>query len=247
MEANKNYTTRELFVLTKTLDQCERYSNAVEIVRRLVMTIDSTDKRELTTEERGLLSLVYKNLISSKRGCLRLLQTKEKRLVEENKINESELLGDIKKMVEQELWDCANDLQELLQKSIIPNSKDGESIVCYRKMSGDYYRYIAEFSEGEMKKMAQFNAQAAYENAMRKAEESLPVAHPTRLGLCLNYSVFFYEILGDNQTAVDIAKKTFEAAVKDLEGIHDEVYKDSTLILQLMRDNLNLWESISHD
>jgi hypothetical protein len=74
-------------------------------------------------------------------------------------------------------------------------------------------------------------------------EEGLPPTHPIRLGLALNYSVFFYEILGSPDKACELAKTAFDDAIAELDQLHEESYKDATLIMQLLRDNLTLWTS----
>ena len=66
---------------------------------------------------------------------------------------------------------------------------------------------------------------------------------PIRLGLALNFSVFHYEIRSDPKKACDLAKTAFDDAIADIENIQDTNYKDSTTIMQLMRDNLTLWTS----
>jgi len=69
----------------------------------------------------------------------------------------------------------------------------------------------------------------------------LETTDPIRLGLALNYSVFFYEIKNDGKKACDMAKTAFDEAIVDIENIKDANYKDSTTIMQLMRDNLTIW------
>jgi 14-3-3 protein epsilon len=54
-------------------------------------------------------------------------------------------------------------------------------------------------------------------------------------------SVFYYEIKSDIETACKIASAAFEEAVDGLDDIEDESYKDSTTIMQLLRDNLTVW------
>jgi len=63
------------------------------------------------------------------------------------------------------------------------------------------------------------------------------------LGLALNFSVCYYEILKQPEKACELAKKSFDAAIEKLDGLNDSNYKDSTLIMQLLRDNLTLWTS----
>ena len=61
-------------------------------------------------------------------------------------------------------------------------------------MKGDYYRYLGEFKQQEEKKKVIDYAQDSYKKASDEAEK-LKSTHPIRLGLALNYSVFYYEIL----------------------------------------------------
>merc|ERR1712087_541535 len=90
-------------------------------------------------------------------------------------------------------------------------------------------------------------AEVYYRKAMDVAEEGLNETHPTRLGLALNFSVCYYEILKQPQKACDLAKKSFDAAIEKLDELNDASYKDSTLIMQLLRDNLTLWTSNNED
>jgi len=83
----------------------------------------------------------------------------------------------------------------------------------------------------------------AYKTATQIAETELSTTHPIRLGLALNFSVFYYEIMNSPETACKLAKKAFDDAVADIDTLTDESYKDSTFILQLLRDNLTLWNS----
>ena len=63
------------------------------------------------------------------------------------------------------------------------------------------------------------------------------------MGLALNFSVFYYEILNSPDRACRLAKAAFDDAIAELDTLSEESYKDSTLIMQLLRDNLTLWTS----
>jgi 14-3-3 protein epsilon len=77
--------------------------------------------------------------------------------------------------------------------------------------------------------------------------KELPPTHPIRLGLALNFSVFYYEILNSPDRACSLAKQAFDEAISELDTLGEESYKDSTLIMQLLRDNLTLWTSDMQD
>lgn len=40
-----------------------------------------------------------------------------------------------------------------------------------------------------------------------------------------------------------MAKQAFDDAIAELDSLSEESYRDSTLIMQLLRDNLTLWTS----
>lgn len=114
-------------------------------------------------------------------------------------------------------------------------------------MTGDYYRYFAEFEpdQGHADK-----AKENYEAAMELATSSpdlLPPTHPIRLGLALNFSVCYFEILQQPDKACELAKTAFDDAIAKLDTLDEASYKDSTLIMQLLRDNLTLWTQDSQD
>merc|ERR1712190_173907 len=145
--------------------------------------------------------------------------------------------------VEAELQEICDRIINLLDGSLISGAGSGESKVFYQKMKADYFRYIAEFTEGAKKDTASNNAKLAYTEAHKVAESDLKVTHPIRLGLALNFSVFQYEVLGDQDEACKMARTAFEDAIAELDNVEEESYKDSTLIMQLLRDNLTLWTS----
>jgi 14-3-3 protein epsilon len=131
----------------------------------------------------------------------------------------------------------------IIEESLIPNSTTEESKVFYYKMKGDYHRYLSEFQQNDVRKASASAALDAYQSASEVAAADLPPTHPIRLGLALNFSVFYYEILNSPDKACQIAKQAFDDAIAELDTLSEESYKDSTLIMQLLRDNLTLWTS----
>ncbi|XP_053681440.1 14-3-3 protein epsilon isoform X3 [Anopheles nili] len=222
----------------KLAEQAERYDEMVEAMKK-VASMDV----ELTVEERNLLSVAYKNVIGARRASWRIISSIEQK--EENKGVEEklEMIKNYRSQVEKELRDICSDILEVLDKHLIPCATTGESKVFYYKMKGDYHRYLAEFATGGDRKDAAENSLVAYKAASDIAMTDLPPTHPIRLGLALNFSVFYYEILNSPDRACRLAKAAFDDAIAELDTLSEESYKDSTLIMQLLRDNLTLWTS----
>ena len=102
---------------------------------------------------------------------------------------------------------------------------------------------MAEFATGDERKAVAESSLVAYKTASDVALAELAPTHPIRLGLALNFSVFYYEILNSPDRACQLAKTAFDEAIAELDTLSEESYRDSTLIMQLLRDNLTLWTS----
>lgn len=85
-------------------------------------------------------------------------------------------------------------------------------------------------------------SEQAYNEATQASKEMAPT-HPIRLGLALNFSVFYYEITNTPDKACSLAKQAFDDAIAELDNLKEDSYKDSTLIMQLLRDNLTVSNS----
>lgn len=109
---------------------------------------------------------------------------------------------------------------------------------------GDYHRYLTEILQEDRRQDVSDKALTAYKTASDAASKLQPT-HPIRLGLALNFSVFYYEILNSPDMACKLAKEAFDEAVSELDVLsgNESQYKESTLIMQLLRDNLTLWTS----
>lgn len=198
---------------------------------------------ELTVEERNLLSVGYKNVIGARRASWRIMSSIEQK--EESKGNENnvKLIKSYRQKVEDELTKICQDILAIIDTHLVPHSGSGEATVFYYKMKGDYFRYLAEFKSDQERKEAAEQSLKGYEAASATANTDLPSTHPIRLGLALNFSVFYYEIMNSPERACHLAKQAFDEAIAELDTLSEESYKDSTLIMQLLRDNLTLWTS----
>jgi len=228
--------------LAKLAEQAERYEDMQESVKSLGRL-----GAELSVEERNLLSVAYKNVIGSRRAAWRILSALEQK--EESRGNERRVrqIRVYRDKVEGELSGICADILALIDQHLVPPSSSGESKVFFLKMKGDYFRYQAEYVAGSARKEVAENSLVAYKAAFDIAQEQLPATHPVRLGLALNFSVFYYEIKNDADRACALAKQAFDDAIAELDTLPEESYKDSTLIMQLLRDNLTLWTSDIQD
>jgi len=221
----------------KLAEQAERYDEMADYMKAV-----GTAGTDLSVEERNLLSVAYKNAVGSRRASWRIISSVEQKEGSKGNAGNVDHCKEYRLKVETELQGICDTILGLLDGSLIPGAKEAESKVFYHKMKGDYYRYIAEFADGDKKSAAANSAKLAYDDAMGAASE-LAVTHPIRLGLALNFSVFHYEVLNNPDEACKMARTAFEDAIAELDNVSEDSYKDSTLIMQLLRDNLTLWTS----
>ncbi|XP_019182845.1 PREDICTED: 14-3-3 protein 1-like [Ipomoea nil] len=242
MTTPESLSREQCLYMAKLAEQAERYEEMVKFMDKLAA--DS----ELTVEERNLLSVAYKNVIGSLRAAWRIVSSIEHK--EESRKNDDHvvLVKDYRsRVIESELSAVCAQILNLLDRHLIPSAAASEPKVFYLKMKGDYHRYLAEFKVGNERKEAAEETMLAYKAAQDVAVADLAPTHPIRLGLALNFSVFYYEILNAVEKACGMAKQAFEEAIAELDTLGEESYKDSTLIMQLLRDNLTLWTSDMQD
>lgn len=249
-----------LVATAKLAEQAERYDDMATVMKKVTEMGGI-----LQQEERNLLSVAYKNVVGARRSSWRVISSIEAK-TKSSGGNERrvELAVEYRQKVEKELRNVCNEVLNLLSSFLIPNANEEankpetdneavekvvESKVFYLKMKGDYYRYLAEVAKDEEKQEIISNSEEAYDQAFTTSCQGissrgpLKPTHPIRLGLALNFSVFYYEIREDHKKACSLAKQAFDDAIAELDTLNEDSYKDSTLIMQLLRDNLTLWTS----
>ncbi|KAL2084312.1 hypothetical protein ACEWY4_019830 [Coilia grayii] len=223
----------DLVAKAKLAEQAERYDDMAGAMKAV-----TEEGNELSNEERNLLSVAYKNVVGARRSSWRVVSSIEQK--PDGSEKKKQMAKEYREKIEKELKDICNDVLELLDKFLIPNATPPESKVFYLKMKGDYYRYLAEVAVGQEKTSIISNSQDAYQDAFDISKTEMQPTHPIRLGLALNFSVFYYEILNSPEQACKLAKTAFDEAIAELDSLNEESYKDSTLIMQLLRDNLTV-------
>jgi len=225
----------ELVQRAKLAEQAERYDDMAASMKKVTELGE-----ELSNEERNLLSVAYKNVVGARRSSWRVISSIEQKT--EGNERKQAMAKEYREKVDKELRDICGDVLVLLDKHLIAKASNAESQVFYLKMKGDYYRYLAEVAAADKADVLN-ESKNAYQSAMDVAKKEMQPTHPIRLGLALNYSVFFYEIQNSPEEACQLAKQAFEDAIAELDSLNEDSYKDSTLIMQLLRDNLTLWTS----
>ncbi|XP_034016192.1 14-3-3-like protein [Thalassophryne amazonica] len=235
--ADKKEKKEALVCKARVAEQVERYEDMAKHMKEAVET-----ELALTNEERNLLSVAYKNVVGTRRSSWRAMYGISQR--DDDKLTQA--VAFYRTTIKDELDKTCDEVQDLLEKYLIPNSeteKDYEGKVFYQKMKGDYFRYMAEVADEDKREAIVEKSKNAYCEACETCKAHMDATHPIRLGLALNFSVFYYEIANNPEEACKLAKEAFDDALKGMDSQTSESAKDSTLIMQLLRDNLTLWGS----
>ena len=230
--------------LAMLAEQCNRFEEMVQFLEDMVKTRD----KDLSSDERNLLSIAYKNSITSLRTALRTIMAYESKEKKKENSNFLPYIQEYKKKVESELVKACERVLQSIDGNLLSKASDSEAKVFYIKMKGDYNRYIAESVEGDLKDKVGKDALSAYQEASDNAKD-LPVLNPISLGLALNFSVFHYEVMNDHETAIKVASDAYDKASKELPNIDEdaEENRDAVSIINLLKENLDMWKSEGDD
>ena len=121
------------------------------------------------------------------------------------------------------------------EKALKRTECEGEPKAFFVKMVGDYYRYIAENAKDNELFDAKSKALEAYSLAN---EIQLPACHAIKLGLCLNFSVFHYEVLNNPKAAIELADRALTDALDKIDDLEEEDFRDAKSIIELLKENL---------
>jgi len=235
----------DLVTKAKLAEQAERYEDMARAMKSVTEM-----GFPLSIEERNLLSVAYKNVVGAKRSAWRVVTSIEDKAESDKK---KLMVTEYRETIEEELKCICNEVLQLIDKYLDKKDKSeddsagdsswNESQVFYKKMAGDYHRYLAEVAQCDEKEESTKRSREYYMAAHEISSKHLRPTHPISLGLALNYSVFYYEIMNMKEEACKLAKTSFDKAIAELDSLNEDSYKDSTLIMQLLRDNLTLWTS----
>jgi len=224
----------EKIFMARVAEQAERFDDMVDFLKPILR-----DKGgDFSVEERNLLSVGFKNLIGGKRTAIRTISA-----IEQNpKYSKfGGALGQYKKRIEGELQkDCQN-IINMIKQDAMKALADPEGKAFFLKMVGDYYRYMAESAQNEVLTQAREGALEHYKLA-DTAGKDLQACNPIKLGLALNFSVFYYEVMQDNKKACALAETALQDAMNKIDDVDEETFRDAKSIIELLKENLTLWK-----
>jgi hypothetical protein len=191
-------SVEESIFLARVAEQAERFEDMVNFLKPVL----DAKGGEVSSDERNLLSVAFKNLISSKRTAWRTISAIEQN-PKYSKFGDS--LAAYKKKIEEGLYRDCETVIELIRSKVLSKPAQEEAKAFFVKMVGDYYRYIAETAQGAKLEQVKTEALKAYTEANAI---TLPPCNPIKLGLALNFSVFHYEVMKDHKKAIALAEES---------------------------------------
>jgi len=222
----------EKIFLARVAEQAERFEDMVDYLEEVL-----TQKGgEVNADERNLLSVAFKNLISSKRAACRTISAIEQN-PKYSKFNGA--LMEYKGKIEEQLRADCQKIIDMINTRVLGGSCSDEAKAFFVKMVGDYYRYIAENAKDALLEDVKGKAKAAYEQANAI---DLPACNPIKLGLALNFSVFNYEVLKDHAKACELADTALQSALDKIDELEEDDFRDAKSIIELLKENLTLWK-----
>jgi hypothetical protein len=141
-----------------------------------------------------------------------------------------------------ELYKNCEEIIQIIRGDVLSKSPESEPRAFFLKMIGDYCRYIAESAKGDRLENCKQDALKSYSEAVTIAEKDLGACNSIRLGLALNFSVFYYEVMGDIRKACELGDKALQDALDKLDDCDEETFRDAQSIIELLRENLSLWK-----
>jgi len=224
--------TDENTFLARVAEQAERFEDMVDFLGKVL----DAKAGDVSADERNLLSVAFKNLISGKRAACRTIVA-----IEQNPKYQkfSEALAAYKGTIEGQLTKDCETVIAMINTKVLAKDCQPEAKAFFVKMVGDYYRYIAENAKDSKLEEVKNNALKAYDEAN---EITLPPCNPIKLGLALNFSVFHYEVMKNHAAACKLADEALQNALDKIDELEEDDFRDAKSIIELLKENLTLWK-----
>jgi len=224
----------ELSSLAQVALIAERYEDASKYIEELI----KKKKDDLTKDKKNIFYKSFKFIINSKRGAWYSANYMEEK---EKNDERMAIIKNYKEILEKDIFDICKNVINLINNFLITKTILDESKMFFFKMKGDYYRYLCEFKALSENKNYVDESEKNYKNAV-ELSQNISWINPIKLGLYLNYSVFFYEIKKDAKKAMQIAKEAIKSAKKYSDKLKEQEDKDAEITIQTLKENINYWE-----
>ncbi|KAF2882036.1 hypothetical protein ILUMI_24136 [Ignelater luminosus] len=213
-------------------EEAGRFDDAALAMKSAVETGE-----ELTNEEILTLGYVYSTVIGSRKSSWTAILSMAQNVT--NCAILSQMIQDYKEVVELEIRKICTDVLCLLDVYLLPKATTAEIKVFFLQMKGDYCRYLVEIAKGQERIDMINEVHKAYQDGFNTSVEELPPVHHARLGLALNYSVFYGDVLNQKEEAKNLATQAINEATATA---NDDQLGDAKLTMLLMQLNIESWK-----
>ena len=201
----------------------------------------SDEKAELTVDDFNAISRTCKGQIDSHRKAWKQIFLAEQKERGKGRDDRTTPLLEYRKQLEAKISEHAKDVIDIVQKKLINRTNDTAMRGLLFKMTGDYWRYLAEVQRGYDRRESANKALAAYQEAEDLIVACTGPAAASRLSLMLNMAMFKFEILSEPDEALEMLKKAYDEGVACVDSLHEEAYADSILMLQIIHRTIFAW------
>ncbi|XP_020691180.1 14-3-3 protein 10 [Dendrobium catenatum] len=199
-----------LIVLARLAADGNRYDHMFRYMRRLIAIV--APDGPLTMHERKIFSMSCTILLEGHREAYRYVSkaASESAGVDPQR---AEAATEYLELIASEIAKHCTDVVGIIDICFLPadtgpvgSAATPEARVFYKKMKGDFIKYMAEVKDGPEKEKIAQDAFMAYSSA-KEDEEQLPATNPTRLELELSLALFYFDIRCLPVAAYSVAKE----------------------------------------
>ncbi|XP_042375243.1 14-3-3 protein 4-like isoform X4 [Zingiber officinale] len=227
-ERTKLWRKQDLY-LAKLTKKVGRFDDMMEIMEKVAL--ETAAEKELTAEERELLSEAYGSAILSRSTVLKNISSIRMEETELGHRNHIDSIPIFEERAEFDLSSICKNIVQFIDSILIPGAHKFESKVFYLKMKGDYYHHLIELKTESQRKDAIDNTLSFYKTALAE----LASLNPIRLQLVVDFSTFYYDVLKSLQMTCTLVDQAINDATRDMAA--------QLSIIQVLHDKVDSWSS----
>ncbi|TGZ73111.1 hypothetical protein CRM22_001712 [Opisthorchis felineus] len=219
---------KSLVSYARLTEKCGRFEDMVDYMEWLIKSHPT-----IVVEEQNLLASAYKHVLDPLRSSFKLLKV-ELQKAEEQRSPHTELFKTFFQQVVDEIRTIATRALRNVDMDMSKEHKCEESQIISLKLTGDYFRYLAEIGKDDDRVRNSEHSQIAYKQARSLASKHLPQAHPLQLGIMLNSATLYHTILDKKNVALDMISTALEFAKTDLDQVSRVNAKETTRLVEVL-------------